>query len=307
MMQSSTLLSSLLLSVCLLLHGGCSSYPSSKGAKSGNYGNPTIWLNAAEAHENRGDLQSALFDLKVARTVSARDTKINAAIQRVEAKIAAQSKKKMNQGKRAVRQGKLNKARRYYLEVLGLNPKHKEALAAMRKLDERASKASMKKKVAVSNRNYNNRTKRSKLAKGFEEEAYIYSRQEILQAEDKQANPAEYLKEIETHLKKFPKDKEVRDLLSKTLLIHANTAFEEEKYNDALGYLEQAERAFNGDDKRLKKIQQQRKAYGRALYAKGVRSSRADPGHAIKYWEYALKFDPDDKKSSLRLRNSKSM
>ncbi|MES9813494.1 MAG: tetratricopeptide repeat protein [Candidatus Thiodiazotropha sp.] len=307
MMQSPAPLSSLLLSVCLLLHSGCSSSPSSKGVKSGNYGNPAIWLNTAEAHESKGDLQSALFDLKVARTVSVRDTKINAAIKRVEAKIAAQSEKKMSQGNRAVRQGKLNKARRYYLEVLGLNPKHKQALAAMRKLDERASKASMKKKVAVSYRNYNNRTKRLKFAKGFEEEAYIYSRQEILQAEEKQSNPAEYIKEIETHLNRFPKDKEVRDLLSKTLLKHANNAFEAEKYNDALSYLKQAEHAFNGDAKKLKKIQQQRKAYGKALYIKGVRSSREEPVHAIKYWEYALKFDPDDKKSSLRLRSIKSM
>ncbi|WP_316364301.1 tetratricopeptide repeat protein [Candidatus Thiodiazotropha sp. CDECU1] len=307
MMQSSALLSSLLLCLLLVLNSGCSSTGSSKGVTSGNYANPATWLSAAEESERKGDLQNALFNLKVARTVSSRDAKINADIKRIEARIATQNKKRMSQAKKAVRQGKLTKARRYYLEVLSLNPKHKEALAGMRKLNERASKASMKKKVARSNSNYNNRTKKKKLAKGFHEEAYIYSRQEILQAEGKQANPDEQIKEIETHLKKFPKDAEVRELLSKTLLKQAATTFKAENYSDTLRYLEKAEHAFNSDTKRLEAIQKLRKGYGKELYVRGLRSSRREPAQSIKYWEYALKFDPDDKKSRLRLRNIQSM
>jgi tetratricopeptide (TPR) repeat protein len=307
MMQTSAPFSCLLLSLLLVLNSGCSSTRPSKGVTSGDYRTPATWLRAAEEHERKGDLQRALFNLKVARTVSLRDKKINAAIKRIEAEIANQSKQKMSQARRAVRQGKLSEAKRRYLQVLSLNPKHKEALAAMRKLDERASKVSMKKKVARSNSNYNNRTKNRKLAKGFYEEAYSYSRQEILQAEDKQVDPKAYIKEIEAHLKKFPKDKEVRDHLSKTLFKQAGAAFEVGKYKDALGFLEQAERVFNSDTERLAKIQKQRKTYGKALYIKGVRSARDEPAHAIKYWGYALKFDPDDKKSRLRLRKIQSM
>ncbi|MEW8352897.1 MAG: hypothetical protein AB2665_03775 [Candidatus Thiodiazotropha sp.] len=307
MMRPPASLFSLLGILLLVLGSGCSSTQSAKGVISGDYGRPATWLRSAEAREKKGDLQGALYNLKVARTVSRRDSKINAAIRRVEAKINRQSEKMMRQGKQAVSQGRLTKARRYYLKALSLNPKHKSALEAMRELDKRASKAAMKKKVARSNSNYNNRTKKKKLAKGFHEEAYIYSRQEILQAEGRQANLGEYLKEIETHLKKFPKDREVRDLLSKILLDQAGAAFDAENYKDALDYLQRAERVFTSDADRLDKIQQQRKAYGRALYLKGVRSSRNEPEHAIKYWEYALKFDPDDKKSRLRLRNFQSM
>jgi tetratricopeptide (TPR) repeat protein len=291
----------------LVLTGGCSSVQSGKGRVSANYRNPAIWIKAAEENERKGDLQSALINLKVARTVSLRDRKINVTIERLEAKIASQSKKKMSLGNRAVRQGKLTEARHYYLQVLALNPKHKKALAAMRKLDKRVSKASMKKKVARSTSNYNNRPKNKKVAKGFHEEAYTYSRQEIVQAEEKQTNPGEYIKEIETHLMKYPKDKEVHDLLSKALLEQAGAAFEAENYNDALRYLEQAEHAFKSDARRLEAIQKQRKAYGKALYIKGVRHSRDKPAHAIKYWEYALKFDPNDKRSQLRLRKIQSM
>jgi tetratricopeptide (TPR) repeat protein len=273
----------------------------------GNYGNLATWLHAAEESERKGDLQRALFNLRVARTVSLRDRKINAEIERIEAKIASQCKKRMSQGNRAVRQGKLSKARRDYLQVLALNPKHKEALEAMRKLEERASKASMKKKVAQSNSNYNNRAKKKQLAKGFHEEAYTYSRQEILQTEETQTNSGEHIKEIEIHLKKFPNDREVGAHLLKILFKQAGTAFEAENYNDALSYLERAERAFKSDAKRLAAIQKQRKAYGKALYIKGVRHSRDGASHAIKYWEYALKFDPDDKKSRLRLRKMQSM
>ncbi|PUB80106.1 MAG: hypothetical protein DBO99_01715 [gamma proteobacterium symbiont of Ctena orbiculata] len=307
MMHPPVLLSSLLLILLLVLGSGCSSTQSTQGVVSGDYGKPATWLRSAEARERKGDLQGALYNLKVARTVSRQDSKINAAIKRVEAKINGQSDKMMKQGKQAVRQGQFTKARRYYLKILSLDPKHKSALEAMRELDERASKASMKKKVARSNSNYNNRTRKKKLAKGFHEEAYSYSRQEILQTEGRHANLGEYVKEIEIHLRKFPKDSEVRDLLSKILLDQAGVAFDAENYQDALGFLQRAERAFNSDADRLGKIQKQRKAYGKALYLKGVRSSRAEPEHAIKYWEYALKFDPDDKKSRLRLRNIQSM
>jgi tetratricopeptide (TPR) repeat protein len=307
MMRSPALIFILLFSFILVLSGGCSSTRTKKGAIPGNYGNPATWLRAAEEGERKGDLQSTLFNLKVARAVSLRDRKINVDIERVESKIASESKKKMSQGSRAMHQGKLSKARRYYLQVLALNPKHKEALVAMRKLDKRASKALMKKKVARSISNYNNRTKKKSLAKGFHEEAYIYSRQEILQAEGKQTNTGEYIKEIEMHLKKFPRDREVGEVLSKVLLKQAGAAFEAENYSDALSYLERAERAFKSNAKRLAAIQKQRKAYGKALYVKGVKRSRDGPEHAIKYWEYALKFDPDDKKSRLRLRKIQSM
>jgi hypothetical protein len=303
MMQSSALIISLLLSSILVLHSGCSSTRSAKGRVQGNYANPSTWLNAADERERKGDLQGALYNLKVARTASRRDKKINTAIERIEKKIAGLSKKNMSQGKRAARRGRITQARRHYLKVLSLNPKHKQALEALRELEKRSSQASMKKKVARSNRNYNHRAKKPKLPKGFHEEAYIYSRQAILQTEDKQSNPDDYIKEIEKHLQKYPKDKEVREQLSNTLLKQIDTAFESENYKHALGYIEQAERTFNSDPRRLAKIQQQRKAYGKKLYMKGVKSLRDEPKLAITYWEYALQFDPDNKKSRLRLRN----
>ncbi len=296
-----------LLLASLLIISACATKGTKGGLVSGSYGKPSTWLKAAAEHERKGDLQRALFDLRVARTVSRKDGKINAAIERVQAKIAAQTKKQMKQGAQALRQGKLTQARNHYLRVLSLDPKHEAALAAMRRIDKRNSKAKMETKVAMSLRNYRKSAKSRKLAKGFHEEAYTYSRQTLLQPDDPPADVESYIKEIETHLKKFPKDAEVRELLANTYIKQAGIAFQEEKFSQALNSLEQAERASNGDAKRIKNIRMQRKSYGKALYIKGVRSSRDEPQHAIKYWEYALKFDPDDKKSRLRLRNIQSM
>jgi tetratricopeptide (TPR) repeat protein len=274
---------------------------------SGSYGKTSTWLNAAAEHERKGDLQRALFDLRVAKTVSRKDGKINAAIERVKSKIAEQTKKHMRQGKQALREGKLNQARNHYLRVLSLDPKHEAALAAMRGIDKRDSKAKMETKVALSMQNYRRSAKTRKQAKGFQEEAYTYSQQALLQPDEKPTDIGSYIQEIEAHLKKFPQDKEVRELLANTYFKQAQIAFEAERYGDALEYLNNAERASGGETKRLKKVKKQRKSYGKALYLKGVRIARDEPQHAIKYWEYALQFDPDDRKSRLRLRNIKSM
>lgn len=307
MMRLPVLLFNLALLSLLIVQSGCSSSPSTRGRASSQYADPATWLSIAGEMERKGDLHAALYNLRVARTVSRRDKRINADIKRLEARIAELSEKHMRQGKRAVRQGKLTQARRHYLKVLSLDPRHKQALDAMRELETTKSKLSMKKKVATSNRNYNHRAKKAELPKDFNQEAYIYSRQDILQAEDKQMNPNGYIKEIESHLEKYPKDKEVQDRLSKTLIEQIDRAFESENYQGALNYIKRAERAFKSDSKRLAEIQQQRKSYGKKLYIKGIRSSRETPNLAITYWEYAIQFDPDHEKSRLRLRKIRAM
>ncbi|MCU7906319.1 MAG: hypothetical protein KZQ76_10855 [Candidatus Thiodiazotropha sp. (ex Epidulcina cf. delphinae)] len=265
-------------------------------------------MSAAETHQRRGDLQQALFEYRVARTLVKQDTDIDNAIRRLEKHITEQTEQLTKRGKGAMRQGKTSKAGRLYLETLSLDPNHKDALAALRKLDEESSKRAMERKVALSKRNGTGRGRRQKKGlQGYEEEAYTYSRQAILQTENGPGNVREFIKELEKHIQKYPHDLALRRLLSKTHVKQAKKTYQAEKYDRTLNYLEKAERAVNGDKTKINAIARVRKEFAKALYIKGVRSSREEPEQALRYWKQALKFDPEDKRIRLRIQNMQRM
>lgn len=294
--------------VIILVDSGCAHDKRRGSGASGAYADPAIWISTAEAHERQGDLQRALFEYRVARSLDKQDAAIDRAISRLEKHIAEKTRQLMKLGKKAVRQGKLSRARQRYLETLSLDPNHKAALAALRKLDERSSKRSMEKKVTLSQRNSKRRGKRQKgSAHEYEEEAYTYSRQAILQAGDRPANILAFIEELEKHVKKYPRDQELRRLLSKTLMGQAEKSYRAGKYNDTLNHLERAEKAASGDKTKINTITKTRKEFAKGLYIKGVRSSRKEPKQALIYWEQALKFDPQDKRTRLRIQNMQTM
>ncbi|MCU7931140.1 MAG: hypothetical protein KZQ90_10095 [Candidatus Thiodiazotropha sp. (ex Codakia rugifera)] len=291
----------------ILLGSGCAVDSKRVKGSSGGYGDPKTWVAAAEAHEKQGDFQGALFEYRVARTLAKQDSEIKQSIKHLESQISKRTKKLIAQGNKAVRQGKISKARRLYLETLGLEPINKDALEAMRRLDEKSSRRSMQRKVAISQRNYKSRRKKAKANNGYGDETYTYSRQAILQAGNRPADIDGLIKELEKHITKYPNDLEMRSLLSKTRMGQAEKSFQAENYSDTLNYLEQAESAVNGDKKKLQTITKIRKEYGKGLYIKGLRSSRSEPKQALKYWEYALKFNPNDKKTRLRIQKINTM
>ncbi|MCU7863579.1 MAG: hypothetical protein KZQ92_06345 [Candidatus Thiodiazotropha sp. (ex Lucinoma borealis)] len=291
----------------ILLGSGCAIDSKRVKGSSGGYGDPKTWVAAAETHEKQGDLQGALFEYRVARALAKQDPVIKKSIKRIESQISKRTKKMIARGNKAVRQGKTSKARRHYLETLGLEPNNKDALEAMRRLDEKSSRRSMERKVALSQRNYKSRRKKAKNNNGYGDETYTYSRQAILQAGSRPASIDELIKELKKHIAKYPNDLEMRSLLSKTRIGQAEKSYQAENYSDTLSYLEQAESAVNGDRKKLQTIIKIRKEYGKGLYIKGLRSSRSEPKQALKYWEHALKFNPDDKRTQLRIQKINTM
>jgi tetratricopeptide (TPR) repeat protein len=291
-----------MLLIFLMISLGCAKKSNLNGWPDSPYALPSTWINAAERHEQAGDLQRALYEYRIARTVSARDTSINSEIKRLEDRIEKKSKSLMRAAKKAQDQGKLARAHEYYLEVLSLEPKHQKALEALRRLDKNNQNKRMQKKVALSQR-YRERKSHKKTKRDYEDEGYVYSRQAILQAESRAADVPTYIADIEKHIKKYPQDTELKEMLLNIRIVQARAAFQSAKYEKSLYHLSAAEKLFKHERKASGKLAGIREELGRDLYLKGVQRVRTEPVNALKLWKTALKFNPNDKRTLLRIQN----
>ena len=291
--------------VFLILGYGCARNESAM-KRDGSYASTATWIRAAQVHEHQGDLQQALYKYRIARTVSGQDPAVTGEIKRLQNRIALKTGKLAASAKQAQSERKYGRARSLYLEILSLEPKHREALAGLRQLDERNSKRKMRKKIALSRRNRTSKPA-AKQSRGYDDEGYAYSRQAILQAESRAADVDAYIKELEKHVLKYPKDRELSSMLLNTRMVQARAAFQAETYQQSLHHLREAERVFGNEAEVLGKLSLARKEFAKALYLKGVRSVRSDRANAVKLWEAALMFDPEDKRTRLRIQNIDTM
>jgi tetratricopeptide (TPR) repeat protein len=281
---------------------GCARKSNLNGWPDSPYALPSTWINAAERHELVGDLQRALYEYRIARTVSVRDASINREIERLEDRIEKKVKSLMIAAKKAQGQGKINRAHEYYLDVLSLKPNHREALEALRRLEKNNQNEKMQRKVALSQRDRKGKSHK-KTKRDYEDEGYVYSRQTILQAESWVADAPTYIAELEKHIKKYPQDTELKEILLNTRIVQARAAFRSAKYEKSLYHLLAAEKLFKHERKASGKLAVIREELGKDLYLKGVRSVRSEPVNALKLWKTALKFNPNDKRTLLRIQN----
>jgi hypothetical protein len=295
----------LLLSACSLLPTGCAREVRMDEGMSGirgAYGDAKTWLRAAEGHEAQGDLQRALFEYRLAKTVSRRDAPIVQAIERVQKQIEARTGKLSREAKNAVVQDKRSTARRIYLEILSLQPDNRAALAALRKLEEGDSLRALEKKVALSKHSKTDGRSPVRGTVDYAEEGYAYSRQALLEEAERPSDARQLLQELEKHVERYPQDRELRRLLVETSLGLTEQTYQAEQLDKALSYINKAEQVSQADAKLRQIVADARKRYGRELYNKGVISYRNEPQKALKAWRYALEFDPQDEKSRLRIR-----
>jgi tetratricopeptide (TPR) repeat protein len=293
-----------LLAVILGL-SGCAREVREAGGSSGSsgaYDNPATWLRAAKLHEEQGDLQRALYEYRLAKTVSRSDGSIRNHLHRVEKEIEQRTAALLKQAERADARGQQKKARRLYLEILGLQPDHRQALAALREQEKQRSLRGVKKQRELARRNRSNGRK-SKDREAYTDEGYVYSRQAILEAVSRPADAESLLQELGKHQHKYPKDEELRRQLIEMSLARAEKAYQAQRWDNALQYLNLAERACTRVEGQRDAVDKARKHYARELYNRGVITFRNDPQEALGFWKYALKFDPDDDKSRLRIRS----
>jgi hypothetical protein len=247
----------------------------------GGYSNPATWLHSAQRHETQGDLQRALYDYRLARTLSRDESGVEIHLRRVESKISARTSSLLKQAQRAERNGKPATAKARYLDILGLQPNHQQALAGLRQLDKQRALAALKSKRPLTGQTmgggYN--TRAAKRPEPSQASASTAKR------ETGRPDETDAKQRVEKHLKR------------------AELSYQAQRWDEALSHLKLAEQAGQSSDQVMAAVQRARKQYAESLYNHGVISFRSTPQKAIDYWRYAIKFDPEDSKSRLRIRS----
>jgi hypothetical protein len=290
----------------LLLQSGCAQQMRARSYSSGvsgSYDNPRTWLQVAKRHEVEGDLQQALIEYRLAKTVGGENWTIREHLRRVEKQIDDRCSSLLEKADRIAARGKTRAASLLYLKILGLRPDHSEALAALRKQDQRLALRAMEKKRALARRTPRSGRTTGQYKSASVDEGYTNSRQSILEADHRPADDVKLPQELERQIEKYPQDDALRHQLVETGLIQAEKAYQARRLDDALVYLSRAKQASKGDAGGRQSIAKAHKRYARELYKEGVISFRSDPQKALSCWRYALKFDPQDKKSRLRIRS----
>jgi tetratricopeptide (TPR) repeat protein len=292
------------LALMLVTLAGCAHYAETDRTDlAGSYADKHTWLKAAAAHEDAGDLATALRHYRLARVVAPQDARIGFEIKQLQAEIDKRVGDYTKQADVALKQGDHRRAQQAYLQVLILDPDNAVALQGLRQFEKTATRRSIARKVKLSQA-AQVRNQQAKQDQTYAEEGFVYSRQALLAQAGKPAPEHDYIKQLHKHLETYPQDREIRLVLSRTVLGQAEHAFQQQDYDRTLDYLRQAEAAAGGDKAGLEAIASARKGFAKRLYMRGLRLAREDQQAAIGYWRYTLEFDPDDEKTRLRLNHA---
>ncbi|MCG8051774.1 MAG: hypothetical protein AB2688_17470 [Candidatus Thiodiazotropha taylori] len=289
----------LLVTLFILSSLGCANRQVVKRGSPGSYSDPERLMLSAAQYEQKGDLYRALMEYRIARTLSVDSNKPAREVNRLEKLIAQKTDKLMSIAEKKYARGKLQSAEVLYFKILTLDPNYRAAFDRLRDINKKQLHRKMKQKVALSQR-YRKSSHRKKNRQP-EDEGYTYSRQAILQAENRAKDVGGYIAELEKHITKYPSDTELKEMLVNVRIVQARASFGDSDYDRSLSHLAAAEGLFNNDEKFLKKLSDARKEFAKELYLRGLRSVRSEPGNAIELWKRALKFDPDDKRTQLRI------
>jgi hypothetical protein len=294
----------LLISLFMLFNLGCANRQIVSSEPVAQFANPSSLIRSAKDHEKKGDLHKALMEYRIVHTLKPGNSKAIRAIERLESLIAEKTDKLMAIAAKKYRKGKLQSAEALYLNILSLDPKHRVAFSKLREINKKKLQKRMQQKVALSQR-YRKSSNRKK-GRNSDDEGYIYSRQAILQTETRAKDVASHIAELEKHIAKYPNDTELRVILYKVRVVQARAAFNESEYENSLQHLAAAERLVSSEKKLLKDLSDIRKEFGKELYLRGVRRVRSEPINAVELWRLALKFDPHDKRTQLRIDTYKN-
>lgn len=268
----------------------------------GAYDNPLTWLREAQRHEEQGDLQRALYEYRLAKTVSHSDYTVVKHVRRVEARIAERTAMLLKKAERADTRARVSEAREIYLEILSLQPGHRQALAALRRQEKDRGLLEMEKKRVLA-RQRRQKPQKSRTQNAYSDEDDDGVSQELVEATSQPIDARKLLENLERHKHKPAKDDQRRRQEVEANLSQAEKAYHAQHWDDALGFLRQAELIADGEASQLQAIEKARKQYAEELYSQGVISYRSEPQTALSFWRKALKFDPENEKSRLRIHN----
>ncbi len=306
-MRGRALLSYLLILAMLMVETGCVGLA---GMGAWEARSPTTftdvdnWMKQAQQYAEEGDLARALQHLRIARTLDPGDERIDAEIMRLKSQALLLATQYTKQAKDAAKLGQMNAARKAYLRVLSLQPGQIAALEGLRSLEQVSAEHSMARKIKYS-RQLTLEYDQAKSKPENGKEAAVYVRQSEPQPNRSSASGlADYRQRLDRRIENNPEDRAARQLLIRLEIEQVERSFRQERFDQALGHLAKGASIANGDSVLRQSILDAQKKYGRLLYSMGLRIFRDDLIRAKGYWDYALRFDPENEKSRLRLNNA---
>ena len=255
----------------------------------------------AKAASDAGDHAAALAHSEVLVLLDPADPAHRQAAAASRAAIARGVRAELAAGAAARRAGELPRARDAYLRALALDPRDAEAASALREIEQQqitriqADRAARARSMETVVANAKSRAQ----ADSYDLEQRI----ELLRAGD----PAVGVREARAWVEANPGDRDGRARLAAAAAERARDAERRGQRDSALSLYESANALAAAPSAEWSgRARELRRALGEAQYADGMRAMRTDLAAAIRHFEAAVRYDPDNAKAQERLRDART-
>ena len=271
----------------------------------------------AAALTRNGDLAAALVEWRVLEALAAGNAEVVRERRKLEAQIARRSAAEFESGRKASARGNLKQARRRFLAALKIDPNHGAAIEELRKIevvrvrqrrpkfvDYKAARAAAAAKPAETPQP---RAAKQDAGSNPQPDATAVRRASDLKeaaALARQGAHGRAIALLETHLKRYPEDREARARLSSSHAAIGMAHFKAGKLEEAVPHLEASVTLGGGDPRAARMLAKAKGRLAQEAYENGIRVFRQDVAQAIAYWEESLAYDPAHTKAKFHLEKA---
>ena len=222
-----------------------------------------------------------------------------------QARIAELVAERLKAADKARQAGENEQATLAYLRVLSIDPRDAAAARALRELEvERVKRAYLSRppRVVLANRSPERNGTRNALPPSANDVGDL----ELGVMLFRQGDYAGSAQNLEKYLQKYPRHEGARGYLADAYHQLGLAALQKGRREEALGYLEKAQRLGYSDPTELTKaIRSVRQALGEEYYRLGVQAFGSSIDRAISLWERSVYFDPGQTQAQLRLQQAR--
>ena len=222
-----------------------------------------------------------------------------------QTRIAEMVAERLKAADKARQAGEIEKATLAYLRVLSVEPREAAAARALRELEvERVKRTYLSRppRVVLANRSPERNAPRNAVAPSANDVGDL----ELGVMLFRQGDHAGSAQSLEKYLQKYPRHEGARGYLADAYHQLGLAALQQGRKEEALGYLEKAQRLGYSDPTELTKaIRSVRQALGEEYYRLGVRAFASSIDKAITLWERSVYFDPGQTQAQLRLQQAR--
>ncbi len=257
-------------------------------------------LQRAQQAKSAGDLAKAENEWHIVALLAPEEPKYRREQEAVAATIRQGVREQLQIGNVAMKGGDSERATQAMLRVLALDPDNDEAAKALREIDRQritriqGDRAQKLRPVDVAG---------VKAAASASEQYDLEQPLEMLRAGDVNGG----LRELRAYVDANPGNRTARQKIGTAVADRARELQTKGSREQAYGLYEQAA-ALRGETTPDWSTQMQalRKALSEEYYNNGERAYRSDVALAIKQWETSLRYDPQNLKASMRLRDARA-